>query len=258
MVAEADSKNLSELVSELQQSADEVSSLAKDSEIFNDFSILIEKLAPILMGLKANKLMDIPPILKALESLEKELKRAKALIKSPNYQSLHVKQIESVTQNLGRSLGLVLFAGHDVLIDEKEKIEALRKEMMNLRFSSDAVSSYDSKSEEFVDEFGTEEDTEEEIVQEDRRSLSVEDIVVQLKYGNDDEFKYAILGLYSLISENNVTDEWINDEGVILVLFNRLGSSKPYNRLTIIRILRTLVAYNDQNKVCIEYYFSLF
>lgn len=248
MLAESDCKSLCDLVLELQASADEVSSLAKESVISSDFSVMIEKLPPVLMDIKENKLMDIPPILKALEALESELKRAKALIRSPKCESLHVKQIQEVTQNLGRSLGLVLFAGHDILIDGKDNIRSLQKEMMNARFSSDAVSSYDSKSEEIVEEFGTEEDTEDAILQETESCVSIEDVVMQVKYGDDDEFRYAILGLYSLISDNKVSEEWINDEGIIPVLFNRLGSSKPYNRLTIIRILRTLVTYNDQNK----------
>ncbi|KAL1802669.1 hypothetical protein ACET3Z_031316 [Daucus carota] len=248
MSGESDCKSLCDLVMDLQASADEVSSLAKESVISTDFSLIIDKLPPVLMDIKKNKLMDTPPILKALEALETELRRAKALITSPKGESLHVKQIQQVTQNLGRSLGLVLFAGHDILVDGKDNIRSLQKEMMNARFSSDAISSYDSKSEEIVEEFGTEEDSENEIVQETESCVSIEDVVMQVKYGDDDEFRYAILGLYSLISDNKVSDEWINDEGIIPVLFNRLGSSKPYNRLTIIRILRTLVAYNDHNK----------
>lgn len=125
-------------------------------------------------------------------------------------------------------------------------------EIINARFSSDVVSPYDLKSEEIEEEFGIQEDTEDEILHDIENCACIEDVVMQVKYGDDDEFRYAILGLYSLISDNKVSDEWINVEGIIPVLFNRLGSSKPYNRLTIIRILRTLVAYNDQNKVCTD------
>ncbi|KAJ9685066.1 hypothetical protein PVL29_017195 [Vitis rotundifolia] len=44
-----------------------------------------------------------------------------------------------------------------------------------------------------------------------------------------------------------VDDEWINDEGVVLILSHRLGSSKPSNRLTIFQMLHNLVE-NAKNK----------
>ncbi|CAL5340563.1 unnamed protein product [Camellia sinensis] len=78
--------------------------------------------------------------------------------------------------------------------------------------------------------------------------MDIDDVVLQLKYGNDDEFKSALLGLNALIMENTITSEQISNEGVIPILFNRLGSSKPNNRLTIIQILRKLTLQNTENK----------
>lgn len=259
-----DDKSFSHHVLKLQSSADEIVSLAKDpqtqSETITEFSIFVEKLGPILVELKDNKFLDTPTIRKAMESVEVGLKRAKCLIKCPRDRSPPLKQIEDVTQNLGRSLGLVLFACHDVSIVGKEKIEALRKEMMNARFStassetkSELVDDIDTdeeseESEEEMEGEIVEEEIEEEIVEADR-ILSVDDVVVQLKYGNDEEFTHAVLGFCALISENAVTDEWIDDEGIIPILFNRLGTSKPNNRLAIIQVLRSLIKLNDENKV---------
>jgi vacuolar protein 8 len=234
-------KSFAELVLELQASADEVTFLAKDpetqSESVMEFSVFVEKLSPILIEFKDNKLMDTPPIRKAMESVELELKRAKCLIKCLNDPPL--KQIEDVTQNLGRSLGLVLFSCHDISIIGKEKIEELRKEMMNARFSTG--------SSEIVDEFETEDEIAEEVY-DNYDNQSFDDVVMQLKYGNDEGFLRAVSRFDVLISENAITDECINDEDIIPVLFNRLNTSKPKNRLAIIQVLRSLISFKDENK----------
>ncbi|KAF2322424.1 hypothetical protein GH714_016937 [Hevea brasiliensis] len=205
-----ESRSLSELVTELQTSAEEVASLAKnsesDKEVFTEFAALLEKFTPVLIELKENcKVMDRPPVRKAVESLEKELRGAKELIKSTGSRS-PIKQMEYMTQDLGRSLGLVLFA-------------------------------------RFVSELDSEREIEEETV-----TLSIEDVVLQLKYGNDEEFRLALWGLRDFIKDHSIDNEWINNEGVIPILFNRLGSSKPHNRLTIIQMLRILASVNTENK----------
>ena len=254
----------SELLAERQASAGKVASLSKDSEteqeILAEFASLVAKFGPILDDLRENKVMDTPSIREAVESLEKELGRARGLMKSPN-PKISVKQIEELTRGLGRSLGLVLSASLDFLsVDVKEKIGALHKEMMKAKFDTSSIpdreeSEFDRET-EFVNEFGVEDEIAEEVVEveeieeieEEIINLDIDDVVLQLKYGNDDEFKFALSGLRSLIRDQMVDDEWINDEGVILILSNRLGSSKPNNRLTIIQMLRNLVE-NAKNKV---------
>ena len=52
-----------------------------------------------------------------------------------------------------------------------------------------------------------------------------------------------------MIGSEKVSNEWIDEEGIIPILFNRLGSGKPENRLTIIQILRRLALENADNKV---------
>ncbi|CBI40896.3 unnamed protein product, partial [Vitis vinifera] len=130
---------------------------------------------------------------------------------------------------------------------------------MNAKFdtssSPDREESEFDRETEFVNEFGVEDEIAEEVaeveeieeIEEEIINLDIDDVVLQLKYGNDEEFKFALSGLRSLIRDQMVDDEWINDEGVVLILSNRLGSSKPNNRLTIIQMLRNLVE-NAKNK----------
>ena len=294
-------KTFSELLAERQASAGEVASLSKDSEteqeILAEFASLVAKFGPILDDLRENKVMDTPSIREAVESLEKELGRARGLMKSLN-PKISVKQIEELTRGLGRSLGLVLSASLDFLsVDVKEKIGALHKEMMKAKFDTSSIPDREEpefdREKEFVNEFGVEDEMVEEMnakfdtssspdreeseydretesvnefgvedeiveevaeveeieeIKEEIINLDIDDVVLQLKYGNDDEFKFALSGLRSLIRDQMVDDEWINDEGVVLILSNRLGSSKPNNRLTIIQMLRNLVE-NAKNKV---------
>ncbi|KAJ9563440.1 hypothetical protein OSB04_008600 [Centaurea solstitialis] len=128
---------------------DATCSVTKDPETFSDFSHSTRKLSVILSEFKENKIMEASPIRKAVESLETELQRAKALVASPRYASSPNKRIEEMMGNLGRSIGLVLFASHDVSMTGKEKLEALRREMISV--SQFSAASSDSKS-DFLEE----------------------------------------------------------------------------------------------------------
>ncbi|XP_010273265.1 PREDICTED: U-box domain-containing protein 44-like isoform X2 [Nelumbo nucifera] len=243
-----DSRSFPQLLSELLASADEVASLAKDSETepetFNEFAVFVEKFSPILNDLRINnKAMDTPQIRKAVESLETEIRRARTLIRNSNSRS-PVKQIEDVTHDLGRCLGLVLLASLDVSAEIKQKIGALHKEMINAKFNTNVVV---DRELELGAELEIKEEEEFEL-EEDRVVLDVDDVALQLKYGNDQEFKAALSGLSVLIRDKLVRNEWISDEGIIPILLNRLGSSKQCNRLTIILLLRRLAHLKEENK----------
>ncbi|KAJ6944467.1 hypothetical protein NC652_009760 [Populus alba x Populus x berolinensis] len=253
-----DSRSISEIESEQQASTEEVVSLAKNSEfdreIFTEFAVLLDKFTPVLVAIKDNeKLMERPPVKKGVESIEKELTRANKLIEGACSRS-PIKQIEVVTQELGRSLGLVLFASIDASTEVKQDIAALHRELMNVKFdisftpspspslgSSPCVihgqSGFVSEQGSFINE-----------IEEEKISLSIDDVVLQLKYGNDEEFRLALLVLSDFIRDQVIDKEWIHEEDIIPILFNRLGSSKPHNRLTIIQILRILALDNDENK----------
>ncbi|KAJ4834987.1 hypothetical protein Tsubulata_019275 [Turnera subulata] len=236
-----------------------------DRQIFTEFEALLEKFTPVLLEVKGNgKLMDRPQVRKVVESFEDELRRARDLIRSSPSES-PTKRVEVISQNLGRSLGLVLFASIDLSRELKQKIAALHKELMNVKQdcsvtspnpspipspcvpSVPSVSSVPSPGPSGESGFVSEVESENEIVEE-RFVLSVDNVALQLKYGGDEEFRLALSGLRDFIRDQVVDREWINDESIVPILFNRLGSSKPHNRSTIIQILRILATDNEQNK----------
>ncbi|KAL3609215.1 hypothetical protein D5086_000235 [Populus alba] len=171
------------------------------------------------------------------------------------------REIEVVTQELGRSLGLVLFASIDASTEVKQSIAALHRELMNVKFDTSFTPSPSpslspgpspcanhgpgpNKESGFVGE----QDSFINEIEEEKISLSIDDVVRHLKCGNDEEFRLALLVLGDLIRDQVIVKDWINDEDIIPILFNRLGSSKPHNRLTTIQILRILALENDENK----------
>ncbi|KAF9688758.1 hypothetical protein SADUNF_Sadunf01G0021300 [Salix dunnii] len=259
----SDSRSNSEIESEQQASTEEVVSLAKslefDREVFAEFAVLLDKFTPILIAIKDNeKLMDRPPVQKAVGSIDRELSRAKDLIEGGACSRSPIKQIEVVTQELGRSLGLVLFASIDASTEVKQNIAGLHKELVNVKFNTSFTPSPSlspspcenhgpgpSKESGFV----SEQDSFINEIEEEKISLSIDEVVPHLKYGNDEEFRLALWVLSNLIRDQVIDKELINDEDIIPILFNRLGSSKPHSRLTIIQILRILALENDENKV---------
>lgn len=240
-----------------------ISSSSLQTEPITEFSIFIEKLRPVLdeMKLSAEE-NELPTLKKAIESLETDYKRAKSATDDSNIRSSPLKRLEDLTQNLGRSLGLVLFASHEVPLSNKDKIEALCKEMMNVRFELNSEHESDSAMEvremEETDETdGVEDDedddddaTDDDIVEEDTSlgTSGIDDVFLHIRSDNEERFKKAIFGLNSLLMDGMVSDEKLNDEDVFTVLCNRLGSCGGCERVSIIQILRYLVPLNDQNK----------
>ncbi|KAK6143209.1 hypothetical protein DH2020_023557 [Rehmannia glutinosa] len=217
------------------------------TEVFTEFSVLIEKVNPILSEMKdSTEITDLPAIQKAIDSLETDYNRAKEVVETQTIQSSPAKHIQHLIQNLGRSLGLVLFASHDVPISNKQKIEALCKEMMNVRFDFSSDDYANEAEEETEDE--TEEKAEDEIVEEEKRISTVDEAIFQIKNGNEDKFKNAILFLNEFIMDGIISNERIIEEDVVKVLCSRLSSCKGHERAVIIKLLRCLSLQNDQHK----------
>ncbi|KAG5066351.1 hypothetical protein JHK86_010082 [Glycine max] len=84
---------------------------------------------------------------------------------------------------------------------------------------------------------------EEEIV-----NVSIDDVVLQLKNGKDEEFAVALLRLKEFMRSERLDGGLIDEEATLSILFNRLGSCKADNRLTIIRLLRSIALGNDEKK----------
>ncbi|KAL9233809.1 hypothetical protein vseg_008758 [Gypsophila vaccaria] len=249
-------RSLSEVVLQLVASTDEVASLAKDSEndseTLNCFAVYVEKLSPILQTVRQdNMIMDTPRIRSAMCSLEAEIQRARGCI-SQTSSDLRV-DVERITHDLGRALGMLLFASLGVSLELKQQMGVLHKEMVSAKFHD--FSSSGSYSSGEIREVREDEDEDEEIcfgleeIEEEVLSWGdTEDIALQLKYGNDDEFVASLKGLELLVRDRVVDYEWIVDEGIIQILFNRLSSSKCVDRLGIIRVLRSISLQYDQTK----------
>lgn len=241
-------REFSELLSRMKVLADEVVCFAKKSKIevdaFSEFGMLVEKLPPILNELSdKSSVLDKPSIRKSLESLENELRRAKTLTKSSNLRH-PVKQIEDMTHDIGRSLGVLLVASLEVSIDFREKIGTLQRQMMNSRFDGNSSVTSSPRSEFFASETRTVGEIEEEIV-----NVSIDDVILQLKNGNDEEFAVSLLRLKEFMRSEKLDGGLINEEATISILFNRLGSCKADNRLAIIQLLRNIAFGNDEKKV---------
>ncbi|CAJ1959033.1 unnamed protein product [Sphenostylis stenocarpa] len=243
----AEKKSFSILLSELIVLADEVASLAKNSEfevhIFAEFAMLVEKFPSIFNDLRdKNTVLDKPPIRKSLESLENELRRAKALTKSSNLRQ-PIKQIEDITHDIGRSFGLLLVASLEVSVDFREKIGTLQRQLMNVRFDSSLSLASSPKSEVSCSDMKLTGEIEEEIV-----NVSIDEVVLQLKNGNDEEVAVSLLRLNDFMRSERLDGGLINEEATLAILFNRLGSCKADNRLAIMRLLRCIALENDQKK----------
>lgn len=135
-----------------------------------------------------------------------------------------------ITHDIGRSLGLLLVASLEVSTDFREKIGTLQRQLMNVRFSGSAMKLTGEIEEEIV-------------------NVSIDDVVLQLKNGNDEEFAVAILRLKQFMRSERLDGGLIDEEATLSILFNRLGSCKADNRLTIIRLLRSIALGNDEKKV---------
>ncbi|XP_020214806.1 U-box domain-containing protein 44 [Cajanus cajan] len=242
-----DKRDLYEFVSELIVMADEVASLAKNPEIeiqdaFTEFALLVEKLASIFSDLRdKSTIMDKPAIRKSLESLMNELGRAKTLIRSSSLKD-PVKRIEDIAHDLGRSLGMLLVASHEVCIEFREKIGTLQKQLMNARFGGNMNLTSSSIS-RFVSEVEVRGEIEEEIIK-----VTSDDVLLQLKNGDAGELAVALLRFKKFIWDGKLDSGLINVEAVVFVLFNRLCSCKAGNRLTIIQLLRSIASGNDETK----------
>ncbi|XP_008800201.1 U-box domain-containing protein 44-like [Phoenix dactylifera] len=215
-----------ELLSNLLDSVEETVCLATDPEAetlnltsaLPVFAAFVERLAPILHGLPQTEDSATPAIRKAVEALGTELRRARALVRSSAGSPVAVRLMEGCARDLGRCLGLFLDAWGDALDEvKKEEIGGLQREMMGVRFGG-------SKGREVVD---------------------VEDLVVRVKSGDEDELGVVLLELGILITDGLVTEEGVC---LIPVLLIRLASAKSDNRLKIILLLRSLAFHSDENK----------
>ncbi|KAI0519961.1 hypothetical protein KFK09_007424 [Dendrobium nobile] len=193
---------------------------------------LLDRLKLILVDLRQSETPAPLSMRKALDSLRTALQRAFALVKKPTGSSVStIGLIEESVQDIGRCLGLLLLAWTEAEADMKEAMSALQREMMSVKLdsrrgSSEGISGGEADVGEIVED--------------------VEDVVMRVKRGEEEELLGALEVLEVLIREGSVGEE--ESEGVIQALVNRLGSAKNGCRLRIIVLLRRLADTNDEYK----------
>ncbi|CAM8949195.1 unnamed protein product [Rhodiola kirilowii] len=249
------------MLSEVQFVADEVAALAKDSESSSpdDFLLVINELSSIIDELNRNNdLTDTVENRKAVNSLGSDLSRARVLLTSEVKTSKSVTgQLEELTRDMGRSLGLVMLTGVDVPEEVKERIGALRKGM-NIMISAAGSSSPELSCES---DFGTGSEPVgeiEEVNDDEDVQVGIEDVVLQIKNGggggDEEELMLALWALTDFIREKTVGHEWIQDTNTVEILSSKLSLVKSSNvRSTIIKILLNLVAeYPDYKERMVD------
>lgn len=211
---------------DLISSIDETISLTESSSVSDTLSLALprfisfaECLKPIIHELQHSTDPDVLPIKKAVESLVSQL------IKNCNESPVSIASMENCVHDLGRCLALLLMAWTDAPCEIREGMGVLHKDMMAVRFKGTAI----------------------EISRGDSVVLDLEDVVVRVKRG--EESAVALLELGFLIQKGLVGEE--ESGGVILMLLNRLGSGKNWERLKIILLLRSLAGQSEENKVTI-------
>ncbi|KAG5145383.1 hypothetical protein JHK84_030926 [Glycine max] len=137
---------------------------------------------------------------------------------------------------------MLLVASLEVSIDFREKIGTLQKQLMNARFGGN-MSPTSSSISRFVNEAKEGGEIEEEII-----DVTSDDVLLQLKNGDAEEFAVALLRLKKFIRGGKLDSGLINVEAAVSILFNRPFSSKAGNRLTIIQLLRSIAMRNDEMK----------
>ncbi|KAI3900318.1 hypothetical protein MKW92_034275 [Papaver armeniacum] len=213
-----------------------------ETGLFSEFSAYLERIIQVLNDLKDNNnINDTIPVCKIVELLGKELEKSFTLINPNEITTTTTKQIEEQTHNLGRCLGLLLLTIRHVGSEIREEIGVLHMEMMNVRFEEVSIEN-ELEEEEVKEEDQYKDDKIEKII------FDFDDVVIQIKYGNDEELKFALLALSTLIENRMIGNEWIVDQGVVPLLVKRLGSAKQDNRLSILLLLRSLAAENGANK----------
>ncbi|KAL1559559.1 U-box domain-containing protein 44-like isoform X2 [Salvia divinorum] len=222
------------------------SSSSIQTEAITEF---IGKLSPILSEIRGCvEAEEVPALEKAIASLESDYERAREAVDN---QTSPAKNIEYLIHNLGRSLGLTLFASHEAPLSNKDKVEVLCREMMNVRFES---CSWEFANEAEETEFETEDETGEdtgektEEIVEETRDLTVDEAILELKYGREEGFKNALFVLDGFLKNGMISSEMILDEDVVRILCSRLASCKGTDRLIIIRMLRCIAQHNHHHK----------
>uniref|UniRef100_K7KKA5 U-box domain-containing protein n=1 Tax=Glycine max TaxID=3847 RepID=K7KKA5_SOYBN len=191
----------------------------KFSKLLSELIVLSDEIASLAKNseIEVHIFAEIAMLVEKFPPIFNDLREKNTVLDKPPIR----KSLESLENELRPSL--------EVSTDFREKIGTLQRQLMNVRFSGSAMKLTGEIEEEIV-------------------NVSIDDVVLQLKNGKDEEFAVALLRLKEFMRSERLDGGLIDEEATLSILFNRLGSCKADNRLTIIRLLRSIALGNDEKK----------
>ena len=132
------------LTNEILKTALAAQDVLMEKDTFKSLSTYFHSMHPVLNELMSSRDMaDTPASRQALEALRQDVEKAKSLVnmcgkKSRFYQLVHcrsiVKEAQQITQDLGKSLGLLSLATAEVSMDIQNNVDKLKDEMMHAEY----------------------------------------------------------------------------------------------------------------------------
>lgn len=138
---------LSILIQQVLETALAAQDVLIEKESFKIMAKYLQDVQPVLSEMRSRDLQDSQGARQALDSLQEDLRRAKALINKCNTKPRFyllvncrriVKEVQVATRNIGKSLQLLAVANAEVAGDIKHNVERLQHEMMAAQFQTSA------------------------------------------------------------------------------------------------------------------------
>lgn len=133
------------LASQVKKTAEAAKDVLIEKESFKALSKYLSNIEPILNELQLHGLKDSDATRRALDFLQKDVKKANDLVeKYKNRARFYllikcrhiVKEVQDVTRDIGRSLSVLPISNAEMLIDISEKVYMLQNEMQRAEFEA--------------------------------------------------------------------------------------------------------------------------
>lgn len=133
------------LTGEILETAFAAHDVLMEKETFKSLSSYFCSITPVLEELTRREIKDAIATQRALESLQRDVRKAKSLVdlckkKSRFYQLMHcryiVKTAQEVTRDVGNSLALLSLANTEVSMDIRNNVERLKDQMIHVEYQA--------------------------------------------------------------------------------------------------------------------------
>lgn len=136
---------LAVLTTEILETALAAQDVLMEKETFKSLSAYFRNIHPVLTELMTRDMTDSPAARQALESLQRDIRKARSLVemcqqKSRFYQLVNcrsiVKEAQQVTRGVGKSLALLSLASTEVSIDIRNNVDKLKDQMIHAEYQA--------------------------------------------------------------------------------------------------------------------------